>query len=220
MSVTTYAHRVSIETVDPRPEPFVTGPVRYRWTFTEMLVSSVIGLVAALVLSVEAIALAKDPLADLSCNINAVLSCGTVGASWQASLLGFPNAYLGLIAEPVVITIAVAALGGTRFPRWFMNSAQVVYLIGFLFAFWLFYESYFVIGALCPWCLLVTLTTTTVFTSLLRVNILDNNLGLSQRTYTWLTSWLRAGADTLGVIVIFAILIAMIILKYGSALFG
>ena len=220
MSVTTYAHGVSIETVDPRPEPFVTGPVRYRWTFTEMLVSSVIGLVAALVLSVEAIALAKDPLADLSCNINAVLSCGTVGASWQASLLGFPNAYLGLIAEPVVITIAVAALGGTRFPRWFMNSAQVVYLIGFLFAFWLFYESYFVIGALCPWCLLVTLTTTTVFPSLLRVNILDNNLGLSQRTYTWLTSWLRAGADTLGVIVIFAILIAMIILKYGSALFG
>ena len=101
-----------------------------------------------------------------------------------------------------------------------MNSAQVVYLIGLLFAFWLFYESYFVIGALCPWCLLVTLTTTTVFTSLLRVNILDNNLGLSQRTYTWLTSWLHAGADTLGVIVIFAILIAMIVLKYGSALFG
>ena len=217
---TTYAHRVSTETLDPRPEPFVTGPVRYRWTYTEMLVSSLIGLVAALVLSVEAIALAKDPLADLSCNINTVLSCGTVGASWQASLLGFPNAYLGLIAEPVVITIAVAALGGTRFPRWFMNSAQVVYLIGLLFAFWLFYESYFVIGALCPWCLLVTLTTTTVFTSLLRVNILDNNLGLSQRTYTWLSSWLHAGADTLGVIVIFAILIAMIVLKYGSALFG
>lgn len=198
----------------------MTGPVRYRWTYTEMLVSSLIGLVAALVLSVEAIALAKDPLADLSCNINTVLSCGTVGSSWQASLLGFPNAYLGLIAEPVVITIAVAALGGTRFPRWFMNSAQVVYLIGLLFAFWLFYESYFVIGALCPWCLLVTLTTTTVFTSLLRVNILDNNLGLSQRTYTWLSSWLHAGADTLGVIVIFAILIAMIVLKYGSALFG
>ncbi|MCX6431542.1 MAG: vitamin K epoxide reductase family protein [Actinobacteria bacterium] len=198
----------------------MTGPVRYRWTYTEMLVSSLIGLVAALVLSIEAIALAKDPLADLSCNINTVLSCGTVGSSWQASLLGFPNAYLGLIAEPVVITIAVAALGGTRFPRWFMNSAQVVYLIGLLFAFWLFYESYFVIGALCPWCLLVTLTTTTVFTSLLRVNILDNNLGLSQRTYTWLSSWLHAGADTLGVIVIFAILIAMIVLKYGSALFG
>ena len=76
--VTTYAHGVSIETIDPRPEPFETGPVRYRWTFTEMLVSSVIGLVAALVLSIEAIALATDPFADLSCNINTVLSCGTM----------------------------------------------------------------------------------------------------------------------------------------------
>jgi hypothetical protein len=33
-------------------------------------------------------------------------------------------------------------------------------------------------------------------------------------------SWLRAGADTLGAILIFAILIAMILLKYGTALFG
>lgn len=124
-------------TVDARPEPYQAGPVRHRWTYVEMLASSIIGLIASLVLSIEALELAKDPFADLSCNINAVLSCGTVGSSWQASLLGFPNAYLGLIAEPVVITIAVAALGGVRFPRWFMNSAQVVYSIGLLFAYWL-----------------------------------------------------------------------------------
>jgi len=145
---------------DPRPARFEAAPVRYRGTYIEMLVSSLIGLVASLVLSIEALALAENPFADLNCDINAVLSCGTVGASWQASLLGFPNAYLGLIAEPVVITIAVAALGGVRFPRWFMLSAQVVYFIGFAFAYWLFYQSFFVIGALCPWCLTITVTTT------------------------------------------------------------
>jgi len=193
---------------------------RHPKTFTEMLVSSVIGLIASLVLSIDAIALAKDPAADLSCNINAAISCGKVGLSWQASLLGFPNAFLGLIAEPVVITIAVAALGGVRFPRWFMNSAQVVYLIGFLFAYWLFYQAYFVIGALCPWCLLITVTTTTVFVSMLRVNILDNNLGLPPRLHASLSGWLRAGVDTLGVILIFAILAAMIFIKYGSVIFG
>jgi uncharacterized membrane protein len=193
---------------------------RHPKTFTEMLVSSVIGLVASLVLSIDAVALAANPNADLSCNINAALSCGKVGLSWQASLLGFPNAFLGLIAEPVVITIAVAALGGVRFPRWFMNSAQVVYLIGFLFAFWLFYQAYFVIGALCPWCLLITITTTTVFVSMLRVNILDNNLGLPPGLHATLSSWLRAGADTLGVIIIFAVLAGMIFVKYGSVIFG
>jgi uncharacterized membrane protein len=193
---------------------------RHPKTFTEMLVSSVIGLVASLVLSVDAITLAANPNADLSCNINAAISCGKVGLSWQASLLGFPNAFLGLIAEPVVITIAVAALGGVRFPRWFMNAAQVVYLIGFLFAYWLFYQAYFVIGALCPWCLLITVTTTTVFVSMLRVNILDNNLGLPQGLQSTLAGWLRVGADTLFVIIIFAILTGMILIKYGSVIFG
>ena len=164
--------------------------------------------------------LAKDPTASLSCDINAVISCGTVGASWQASLLGFPNAFLGLIAEPVVITIAVASLGGVRFPRWFMNSAQVVYFIGLAFAFWLFYESYFEIGALCPWCLLVTITTTLVFVSMLRVNLLDNNFGLSESAYRSVSGWLRAGADTLLVILIVAAMAAMIFLKYGSRIFG
>jgi uncharacterized membrane protein len=205
---------------DPRPDPYVPGPVRHRGAYLEMLISSLIGLVAALVLSIEALALAEDPFADLGCNINSVLSCGTVGSSWQASLLGFPNAYLGLIAEPVVITIAVAALGGVRFPRWFMISAQIVYSIGLVFAYWLFVQSYFVIGALCPWCLTITVTTTLVFASMTRINILDNNFRLSPSAYRSLSGWLKAGADTLGVIVIFAILIAMIMIKYGSALFA
>ena len=121
------------------------------------------------------------------------ISCATVGLTWQANLLGFPNAFLGLISEPVVITIAVASLGGVRFPRWFMVSAQVVYSIGFIFAYWLFYEAYFVIGALCPWCLLITLTTTVVFFSMSRVNVLEGNLG------SWLQRKLayplRVGAD-------------------------
>ena len=37
------------------------------------------------------------------------------------------------------------------------------------------------IGALCPWCLLVTLSTTLVFTSLTHVNIRDGNLFLPAR---------------------------------------
>jgi len=220
MTTTAEGTEEGFDADDPRPARFVGAPVRYRGTYIEMLVSSVIGLVASLVLSIEALALAENPFADLNCDINTVLSCGTVGASWQASLLGFPNAYLGLIAEPVVITIAVAALGGVRFPRWFMLSAQVVYFIGFAFAYWLFYQSYFVIGALCPWCLTITITTTLVFVSMTRVNLLENNFNLSAGAYRTVASWLRAGADTLGAILLFAILIAMILFKYGTALFG
>jgi uncharacterized membrane protein len=215
-----YAARVTIELEDLRPAPYVAEPVRYRGAYLEMLISSIIGLIASLVLSIEALQLAEDPLADLGCNINSVLSCGTVGASWQASLLGFPNAYLGLIAEPVVITLSVAALGGVRYPRWFMLSAQAIYTIGLAFAYWLFVQSYFVIGALCPWCLTITVTTTLVFASMTRINLLENNFRLSASAYRTVAGWLKAGADVLGCILIFAVLIAMIVLKYGADLFA
>ena len=200
--------------VDEQRRPRMpTAADRYHTgAFVEMLVSSVVGLVAALVLSVDAIRLAEDPAADLSCNISETISCATVGLTWQANLLGFPNAFLGLIAEPVVITVAVAALGGVRFPRWFMLSAQVVYSIGLAFAYWLFYEAYVVIGAMCPWCLVITVTTTLVFASMTRVNILEGHLGAG--TKRLLERPLRLWLDTAGVVILLAVLASMVIYKY------
>ncbi|MGV1037626.1 MAG: vitamin K epoxide reductase family protein [Candidatus Nanopelagicales bacterium] len=187
-------------------------PRTHRGAFIEMLISSILGLYASLVLSAEAVTLAANPNAVLSCNINAKISCGAVGNSWQASVLGFPNAFLGLMAEAVVITIAVAALGGVRFPRWFMVSAQVVYFIGFAFAYWLFYEAYFVIGALCPWCLLITVTTTLVFVSFTRVNILEGNLG--QGIKRRLERPLDLGADVALSVILIALLAGAVLYEY------
>jgi len=190
------------------------------WIYGTMLFSACLSLLASFVLSYDAIKLAADPTASLSCNINAVISCGTVGASWQAHLFGFPNAFLGMVAEPVVITIAVASLGGTRFPRWFMLSAQIVYTLGVIFAYWLFYQSMFVIGALCPWCLLVTVSTTLVWSTLTRVNIRDNNLYLPARTHETWKGYIDADFDVIVVVIWILILVLGTILKYGGALFG
>ncbi|MEZ5200562.1 MAG: hypothetical protein R2742_04310 [Micropruina glycogenica] len=62
-----------------------------------------------------------------------------------------------------------------------MLAAQVVYTLGVVFAYWLFFQAYFVIGALCPWCLLVTLSAALVCSSLTHVNIRDGNLLLPER---------------------------------------
>jgi len=187
---------------------------RHLGAFSEMLISSILSLVASLVLSAEAITLAANPLASFSCDISAKISCSVVGASWQASLLGFPNAFLGLIAEPVVITIALASIAGVVFPRWFMNAAQVIYTAGLLFAYWLLYEAYFNIGALCPWCLLVTITTTMVFASMTRVNIYRNTFGFKPTTHARLTRLLDSWVDQYIVVVIFVIIGAMIAVRY------
>jgi uncharacterized membrane protein len=187
--------------------------VRHRGAYIEMLIGSVIGLAASFVLAVDALVLAANPDAIFSCDINAKISCGTVGSSWQANLLGFPNAFIGLVTEPVVITLAVAALGGVRFPRWFMLTAQGFYSIGFAFAYWLFFQSYFVIGALCPWCLTITVTTSLVFFSITRVNILDGNLRFGRATLAVQTA-VRGWVDVYVMLAILVIFGAMVAVRY------
>ena len=188
------------------------------WIFGTMLLSACLSLVASFVLASDAIELAANPDAQLMCNISATLNCGKVGSAWQASLFGFPNAFLGLVAEPVVITIAVASLGGVRFPRWFMCAAQVVYTLGLAFAYWLFYQSMFHIGALCPWCLLVTLSTTLVFATLLHYNLRENNLFLPARAHERALAFIRSGWDGVVVLGWLGAVVVAIILKYGASL--
>lgn len=190
------------------------------WIFSTMLFSACLSLYSSFVLAVDAIRLAKDPQVALPCNINEVISCSAVARSWQAGLFGFPNAFLGLMAEPVVIVIAVASLAGVKFPRPFMFAAQVVYSVGFVFAYWLFFESTFVIGALCPWCLLVTVSTTLVLASLTHVNIRDGNLFLPDRVQAAARTALTLGIDLLLVVLWLSALTVLVLAKYGPAIFA
>jgi uncharacterized membrane protein len=185
-----------------------------------MLVSSVLSLFASLVLSIDAIKLAAEPSGPLSCNINSVLSCGTVAKSWQSQLLGFPNAYLGLMTEPVVITIAIAGLGLVAFPRWFMRVAHVVYGLGLVFALWLLSQSFFVINALCPWCLLVTASTITVFSTMSRVVLLENTWNFSPERQEKVVAFLEKGWGRVIYTGAYATIIIAIIVKYGNKLFS
>lgn len=190
------------------------------WIFSTMLISACLSLLAAFVLSVDAIQVAKDPHAVLSCSINAVINCATVMQHPSSELFGFPNSYLGLIAEPIVITVAVAGLAGVRFPRAFMAAAQVGYTAGLVFAYYLFYESFAVIGALCPWCLLVTLSTTLVFMSLLHFNIREDNLYLTEKHSANLKKWVAGGYDRMLTAIVLAAFVFMILFKYHQGLFG
>ncbi|WP_123307304.1 vitamin K epoxide reductase family protein [Cellulomonas sp. PhB143] len=190
------------------------------WLFGEMLVGAIVSLVASFVLSVDAIELATNPGTVLSCDINAIVSCGTVGSAPQSALFGFPNSFLGLVSEPVVITLAVLGLSRIRFPRWFLVAAQSVYLLGVIFAYWLLYQSMFVIGALCPWCLSVTAATTLVFLSMLHWNILEGTVPWPRRVQSVAMTVVRSGAYGYLTATWFVLLAAAILLKYGSALFA
>ena len=190
-----------------------------RWIFASMLVGALLSLLAAFVLSVEAVELAKNPNAELSCSVNVVLNCATVAKHPSAELLGFPNSFFGLMAEPVVITVAIAGLAGIAFPRRFMFWAQIGYTAGLAFAIYLFFTSMFVIGALCPWCLLVTASTIFVWFSITRYNIRENNLYLPKKWQKAAHKFIEKDYDKLALGITIAAILVMIFVKYGDGLF-
>ena len=185
-----------------------------------MLVGSLLSLLASFVLSVEAIELAKNSSADLACNVNIILNCATVNSHPTAVFLGFPNSFLGMVAEPVVITVAIAGLAGIAFPRRFMFAAQIGYTLGLAFALSLFYISFNIIQALCPWCLLVTLTTILVWFAITRYNIRENNLYLPKKLQKRFHGWIEKDYDKLVMWMLIVGLVAAILIKYGDGLFA
>ena len=124
-----------------------------------------------------------------------------------------------MMAEPIVITVAIAGLAGVRFPRGFMVAAQIGYTLGLIYAYVLFYISFFIIQALCPWCLLVTLTTTLVWFALTRYNIRENNLFLPKNVQKSLEKFIEKDYDKLVMFGLVTVMVAAILIKYGSGFF-
>lgn len=191
-----------------------------KWIFGTMLVFGVIGLIASFILSVEKVHLLQDPGAQLSCSVNIVLNCASVMETWQSSLFGFPNPFIGLMAYPIVITVAVAGLAGVRFPRPFMFAAQIGYGLGLIFAYWLFFQSVYVIQILCPWCLFVTVATTILFDALLRYNLRENNLYLSQKNHKKVLKLLERDYDKAFVAVWLLLMTVLVFIQFGEGLFA
>ena len=120
-----------------------------------VLIAGAVGLTAALTLTIEKIELLIDPAYVPSCSINPVLSCGSVMVTPQASEFGFPNSLLGIVAFSVVVVAGVLAVAKVRLPQWFWAGLAVGTLLGAVFVHWLIYQSLYVIGALCPYCMVV-----------------------------------------------------------------
>lgn len=206
-----------------QPEDYLpsyeTEAARRAWrrrTSLEMIISGSIGLFTSFVLSIEAWQLAADSSARFGCDISSVLSCSTVAQTWQARILGFPNAFLGIFFEAVVLAISIGIFAGVKFPRWYMLGTNLLYTIALFFAFWLFGQSYFIIQVLCPWCLLITLTTTLVFGGITRINIRDRVIPAPEG----LRRIVAQGLDwALWGLIVFGVL-AMVVAKYGLKLLG
>ena len=188
---------------------------RRQFAGLALLLGSGLGLLASFVLSIEALTLAKNSHAALNCDLNSVISCSAVANHWSATLLGFPNSFIGVMTLPVMVTIAVALLAGAKLPKWFMWGAQLGAVAGLLFAGWMFYMSYVEIGALCPWCLTLDAGMLLVCYGLTRYNVVTRMVG-GRRT----RKFVDRGFDTFLLALVTVVIVVVILATFGRELFA
>lgn len=124
-----------------------------------MTIGGALALYAATILTIDKITLLQDKIdgktTQLSCNLNAFVSCSSVMDSDQAHLFGFANSIIGIGAFAVVLSLGVLVLARVELPEFIWAGLQVGVLFGIGFVTWLQTQSIYEIGKLCPWCMVV-----------------------------------------------------------------
>jgi uncharacterized membrane protein len=157
-----------------------TSRQSYRQTALMLVVGGVIGIFASVELIIQKIAVLSDPDFVPNCDINPILSCGSVISTEQASLFGFPNPVLGVVGFTIVIMFGALLFTGVELPRLMWLGLNFGALAGMIFVIWLVSQSLYVIGALCPWCMVVWAVTIPIFWQVTTDNLESNRLSLGK----------------------------------------
>jgi uncharacterized membrane protein len=197
-----------------RTKPFSKVGAILPWL---LIIGGVLGILSAAIITQEKFDLASNPHYQPICDLNPVISCGSVMQTKQAHTFGFMNPFIGLIGFPILITIGVGILAGATFKRWFWQGMQLGLTFGILFAYWLLFESVYRIHALCPWCLTVDVVITTLFWYITLYNFYTGNLSLPAR---FRSAGRLIKQHHLDILILWFIVVIAIILKHFWYYFG
>jgi uncharacterized membrane protein len=75
---------------------------------------------------------------------------------------------IGIASFAIFIAIAVALFAEVQFPGWFWKLALTGVALAVFFSHWLAYQTTFVIGALCPYCMVAWFGTFLILSSVLQ----------------------------------------------------
>lgn len=201
----------------PSGEPAANSVSVPRWAGRTgfglwLLVTGLVGAAASFLLLYERVQLWNDPDHVTACDVNPWVSCGEVMQSWQASTFGFPNIFIGVVAFPVLIAVAVSLLAGGRFPKWYYAGLQAGVVFAFGFCVWLWASAVFVIGVLCPYCMIVWSAVIPLFVVTTARNIIHGVIPASAGVKKLAADWWWVG-----IVVIYLLVFASIMINFPYA---
>ena len=84
-------------------------------------------------------------------------------------------------------------IAGAKYKRWFWLGLEAGTVFGVMFSMWLFYQSLYVIKALCPFCIVVWAVVIAQFVYVARYNIMENNIKV-HRAWQGVAKWFTENA--------------------------
>lgn len=133
-------------------EPHLKSAITLKFM---LLIAGIVGAISTFILVMEKLAILKDSSHKTSCDLSPFISCGSVMASWQASLFGFPNQFIGIVAFTTVLITAFLLFLKVQLPKSYWIALYTGTTLGFILIIWLWSQSLYSIGALCLYCIAV-----------------------------------------------------------------
>jgi uncharacterized membrane protein len=195
-----------------------TTPKLYRFLPYILLIAGILGIICSFIITIEKINLLQNPHYVPSCDLNPVISCGSVMASKQANIFGFANPIIGLVAYGALAAIGAALLAGATFKRWYWLGIQLGTLFGIGFVHYLFFQTTYRIGALCPYCLVIWVITITSFWYVLQYNLAKRYIVIPSKYGPAITVWMRK--HNLDILLLWFLIIAFFVIKHFWYYFG
>ena len=145
-----------------RPSPAAARSPRILLA-SALVIFGGVGWWAAFALAADKVLLAIEPGSDLSCNVSLLVQCGANLESWQGSVFGFPNPLIGLAGWAAVAVVGCLVLARVSLAPWFWIAFNLGVAAALAFVVWLIAQSIFVLGTLCPWCMVTWAVTIPLF---------------------------------------------------------
>jgi uncharacterized membrane protein len=214
------AQKTSTKTPSKATTPSVKQPLaslerKLPWILT---IAGVFGIISSFIISVDKFKLLENPKFLPNCDLNPIISCGSVMSSKQGAAFGFPNPFIGLAAFAIVITIGVGLLAGARYKKWYWQGLNLGAALGVAFITWLFFQSVYRINALCPYCMVVWVCTITTFWYVTQYNLQTRALVIPGKVGPRITAFVQK--HHLDILILWFIVIAALILKHFWYYYG
>ena len=184
-----------------------------RKLYSITTIASTFGFLASFLQMIEKVKLLENPSAILTCNINSVFSCTNILNAWQSSVFGFPNSLMCITF--FATTLAIGLVGWTngsidsRLRLTFQGLA--LFFVGF--GFWYLWQSIFIVGGLCIFCIICYIAVLTISGAWLRINHQD--LPVNKKIRSQIDKLIKHNNDLFIWLIIAVVVIAEMIIRFA-----